>query len=228
MNLFREGNFYKAYERSAYLLCTFVHPFKVNVRSLKGLDEPLVSIGFPLSSYEKFCSGMIPEAPIAGQPDSVVLSISPKPDFAGFVLWKSSVSKERSEIMRQERRTPHFNNLPVYGVSYRLALDVTNLCSSLDRRFRYSLGEDLRNSAKQIVLNITWAGKDDEKVDCIVSARHSLTEMQLCLRLLNDLKAITDKRYVSFLELTNDLSSQLSKWEQHSRQYSSPEYRHRE
>ena len=32
INLFPEGAFYKAYQQSAWLLCTRVHPFKVSAR----------------------------------------------------------------------------------------------------------------------------------------------------------------------------------------------------
>ena len=44
--LYPEGMFYKAYEQSAFILCTKVHPFKVSARELKGMDGPLVSVGF--------------------------------------------------------------------------------------------------------------------------------------------------------------------------------------
>ena len=47
VNLFPEGAFYKAYQQSAWLLCTRVHPFKVSARPLKGLDGPLLSVGLP-------------------------------------------------------------------------------------------------------------------------------------------------------------------------------------
>lgn len=46
--LYPEGSFFKAYQRSAWLLCSRVHPFKVSARPLKGLDGPLLSVGFPL------------------------------------------------------------------------------------------------------------------------------------------------------------------------------------
>ena len=39
---------------SAWILCTKVHPFKVSSRPLKGLDGPLLSVGFPQSSLGKF------------------------------------------------------------------------------------------------------------------------------------------------------------------------------
>lgn len=55
--LYPEGAFYKAYGVSAWILCEKVYPFKVSVRALKGLDGALLSVGFPISSLEKFASG---------------------------------------------------------------------------------------------------------------------------------------------------------------------------
>ena len=46
--LYREGLFWKAYERSAFAVCTQIRPFKPTKRSLKTLDGgELISIGFP-------------------------------------------------------------------------------------------------------------------------------------------------------------------------------------
>ena len=67
VNLYPEGAFYKAYLKSAWLLCTRVHPFKVSARPLKGLDCPLLSVGFPQSSLDKFSAGMtVAENPSGG------------------------------------------------------------------------------------------------------------------------------------------------------------------
>lgn len=56
--LYPEGAFYKAYQKSAWILCTKVHPFKVSSRPLKGLDGPLLSVGFLQSSLGKFSAGL--------------------------------------------------------------------------------------------------------------------------------------------------------------------------
>ena len=58
VNLFPEGSFYKAYHQSAWFLCTRVHPFKVSARPLKGLEGPLLSVGFPISSLDKYSAGL--------------------------------------------------------------------------------------------------------------------------------------------------------------------------
>ena len=56
--LYPEGMFYKAYEKSAFLLCTKVSPLKVSRMTVKNLPEPLVRVGFPITSLEKFSNGM--------------------------------------------------------------------------------------------------------------------------------------------------------------------------
>ena len=57
--LYPEGAFYKAYQKSAWILRTKVHPFKLSSRSLKGLERPLLSVGFPQSSLDKFSAGLM-------------------------------------------------------------------------------------------------------------------------------------------------------------------------
>ena len=57
--LYPEGIFYKAYQKSAWILCTKLHPFKLSSRSLKGLERPLLSVGFPQSSLDKFSAGLM-------------------------------------------------------------------------------------------------------------------------------------------------------------------------
>lgn len=62
VNLYPEGSFYKAYQQSAWLLCTRVHPFKVSARPLKGLDgnsfPPLVTVKVPVSTVVEIVTGL--------------------------------------------------------------------------------------------------------------------------------------------------------------------------
>lgn len=52
--LYKEGLFWKAYERSAYILCMQVRPFKPTKKSLKSLDGGhIVSVGFPWKHEQK-------------------------------------------------------------------------------------------------------------------------------------------------------------------------------
>ncbi len=60
LHLHREGTFIRAYGWSAWLACKYLHDFKVNKRTFKGIDEPVAYIGFPETSLEKW----IPEGAV--------------------------------------------------------------------------------------------------------------------------------------------------------------------
>lgn len=106
-----------------------------------------------------------------------------------------------------------FNTLPVYGLAYRLAVETTEVAARLERNYRYSLGEDVRLGVKKAVLSISLAAKGEDREVNIHSARLAMLDVQLSLRLLNDLKVLPDKRYVYFLEVAEDIVKQLSNWE---------------
>lgn len=55
--LYREGLFYKAYERSAYLWTQKVCHYEVKVRHVKAVDVEVMSIGFPASVLERKLNG---------------------------------------------------------------------------------------------------------------------------------------------------------------------------
>lgn len=54
IHFYREGVFYKAYERSAYLFVTQVKPFMVKKRFVKSVNQEVVSIGFPTNSLHSY------------------------------------------------------------------------------------------------------------------------------------------------------------------------------
>lgn len=53
-HLFKEGTFLRAYEWSAFLGCRYLHEFKVNKRTFKGIEDPVAYIGFPETSLMKW------------------------------------------------------------------------------------------------------------------------------------------------------------------------------
>ena len=57
--LYREGLFWKAYERSAFAVCSQVRAFKTTKKALKTLGGGhLVSIGFPAASENAVCGAL--------------------------------------------------------------------------------------------------------------------------------------------------------------------------
>ena len=137
--------------------------------------------------------------------------------FDGYAEWVSGFAKSLEEGVSRKGDTP-FNCLPVYGAAYRLSLEATQMASRMERNYRYSLGEDIRRGVNQALVSIMLAGKGEHREANVHSARISILEVQLGLRLLNDLKVLPDKRYVVFLDMTEDIIRQLSNWERSERQ----------
>ena len=89
--LYREGLFWKAYERSAYAVCTQIRPFKPTKRSLKTLDGgALVSIGFPCSTENRVLDGL---TCLETGADRLVLSARRPIAVGEFEAWKASAAR---------------------------------------------------------------------------------------------------------------------------------------
>ena len=55
--LFREGNFMKAYDESAFMFVTHFKAYQVNRSFVKTVGQDVYSLGFPHLSIEKILSG---------------------------------------------------------------------------------------------------------------------------------------------------------------------------
>ena len=99
----------------------------------------------------------------------------------------------------------HLSSLQVHGEAYGLCLEVCRFCANLEKTYKYSLGEQLRNTAFRLIVEIDAAH--------IAESRRLLSEAQLCIRMLVDLNAMSHKRFLSFVEMTDKVSRQLMAWE---------------
>ncbi len=94
--LYREGLFWKAYERSAYALCTQVRRFKPTRKILKTLaGGDIVSVGFPAIAADRILAGLqrldFPSAASAGSATRMLL-VAPHPIVErDFLAWKSAL-----------------------------------------------------------------------------------------------------------------------------------------
>ena len=96
--LYREGMFWKAYERSAYLICTQIHPFRVTTRYISKLaGASISSIGFPDTSLEKF---MGKYHPIARSYDSITYSGFHSVNEQDFLIWKERQSLPKAPTQK--------------------------------------------------------------------------------------------------------------------------------
>ncbi len=121
--LYREGLFWKAYERSAYALCTQVRPFKPTRKILKTLaGGDIVSVGFPTHAADRILAGLrrLDLPADAGAATRMVL-VAPHPIVErDFLAWKSalpiSLSIPRPSAAESSCEDPASGELSAHGL----------------------------------------------------------------------------------------------------------------
>lgn len=102
--LYREGLFWKAYERSAFAVCSQIRPFKPTKRSLKTLGGgELVSIGFPTRTEDTVLAGL---ERLSAEPERLELRAASPIDVAQFEAWKASVPLAPSRPVHAAAQAP--------------------------------------------------------------------------------------------------------------------------
>lgn len=111
-----------------------------------------------------------------------------------------------------------YTNLPIYKASYGLMLAVSQIMPLVPRDCRYSLGQDCRRKIMDIIVLIYRANRTRQKIRIISMMREALLEVQVYIRLMCDLRHISEKKYVELAELTANMSKQMAAWEKSEQQ----------
>jgi hypothetical protein len=107
-----------------------------------------------------------------------------------------------------------YDNLPVYKQTYDLLLQLFKVCQNMERDFKFTLGENIKKEIIDLIINVYRANcrENKEKFPLIKIAQENVEVVRLLLRLLNDLKQIGMKEFISANEKIESVSKQLSAW----------------
>lgn len=109
-----------------------------------------------------------------------------------------------------------YDNLPVYKASYDLLLLLFRSSKSMDRDYRHTLGETIKEELVALITNIYRANCRIQKKALLNNARENLEVVRLLMRLANDLKQFTLNDFVQANTLVESISKQLVAWEKYS------------
>lgn len=111
-----------------------------------------------------------------------------------------------------------YTNLPLYKASYRLLLDVSHTLRRVSRDNRYTIGQETRRGIIDIIVMIYRANRTRQKAHIISTMRERLLEVQVGLRLLCDMRDISEGQYASLADQTASMSKQMAAWEKSERE----------
>ena len=110
-----------------------------------------------------------------------------------------------------------YTNLPVYKASYRLMLSLSRIMPNMPRDCRYSIGQDARQRVMDIIILIYNANREQNKLQSIRKMQELIVEVQVYIRLMNDMRYISEGAYLDFVEQMVSITKQMSAWEKHER-----------
>ncbi len=106
-----------------------------------------------------------------------------------------------------------YYNLPIYKSAYSLLEAFGRMLPNVPRDCRYSIGQDVRNKIMEIVVMIYRANRIHRKLPVLAKMHEALVEVQVYIRLMCDLRYISEGMYVVLMDHSADVSKQLSAWE---------------
>ena len=108
-------------------------------------------------------------------------------------------------------------SLTVYVDAYSMAFEIEQLLPNVNKKHRYTLGQDLSHASKRLLIQIHKANRRSDKVNALDVARDILQDVRIYLKLLTDLKQISIKQSARLMEMTVTVRKQLSAWEKSER-----------
>ena len=108
-----------------------------------------------------------------------------------------------------------YDNLPVFKQAYDLLLQILRFTSSVQRDFRYTVGETLKKDVIELCLCIYRANASVEKLPQIEAARERMVSIKLMVRVLHDMKQISTKQFALTCERMESVSKQLAAWQKY-------------
>ena len=117
-----------------------------------------------------------------------------------------------------------YEHLPIYKKAFDLAVHFEKVVAGFSRYHKYTLGIELRNRSREIVLLIIRANSSRDKTSHLMQLRNDLEELLLLVRLCKETKAFKSFKSFQFAaEEVTAISRQNEGWLRASNKKRGPE-----
>lgn len=111
--------------------------------------------------------------------------------------------------------------LPVYKVCNELYVEFVKTRRTLPREERYTIGQELDRALVDTLVLIQRINSTRDKVPLIGRARQLVAEIQVRMRVLRDVRALSIRHFTELFDRSESLSRQLASWQKFSQKVGS-------
>ena len=106
-----------------------------------------------------------------------------------------------------------YENLRVYKKSLELVTYLEDTVRSFDRYHKYTVGTDLRNTAREVLMLVAKANTKARRKECLEQAIEKVEELKILVNVCKEIKAFRSfKSFELSTRLIVDISKQCEGW----------------
>jgi hypothetical protein len=105
-----------------------------------------------------------------------------------------------------------YYDLPVYRDTYKLILKIFEFTKDFSKEFKYTLGQDMKRDALQLVRSIYRANKSTNKKEHLETFLDDFELLKLEIRLCTDMKILPIKKQAELSLLMDSIGKQITGW----------------
>jgi hypothetical protein len=105
-----------------------------------------------------------------------------------------------------------YTELPVYRDTYQLILKVFEITKEFRKEYKYTLGQDMKRDALQLMRSIYRANKYHNRVDHLEVFLDELELLKLEIRLCVDMKLLPIRKQALLSEILERIGKQVTGW----------------
>ena len=105
-----------------------------------------------------------------------------------------------------------YYELPVYKDTYKLILKIFECTKDFSREYKYTLGQDMKRDALQLVRSIYTANKATEKREHLDKFIDDFELLKLEIRLATDMKILPAGKQAELSILLDSIGKQITGW----------------
>jgi hypothetical protein len=106
-----------------------------------------------------------------------------------------------------------YDNLPIYKATLNLCVYIETIVKSFDKYHKYTIGEDLRNTSKELLFLIHRANISYDKKEKLESLKNRCEDLKMLIYLSKELQAFKSfKQFEYSSKLTIEVCRQSQGW----------------
>lgn len=105
-----------------------------------------------------------------------------------------------------------YYDLPVYRDTYKLILKIFECTKDFSKEYKYTLGQDMKRDALQLVRSIYRANKASHKMEHLEIFMDDFELLKLEIRLSVDMKVLPIKKQAELSLLMDTIGKQITGW----------------